>query len=403
MAYMKDSTGKRLDSFQVAPFAEARRASVFQNRKHVVASAGNLTFTFTQTTATAITTPVYIDGNNAAVRYSACGVGAPVIPAGGSWMGPRARSASGGDVWGADVVDFNINTADFEFRYQFIQGTTGYMRVFVDDVLAATWTSAYAVDQYWVMRVQAPARRTMHVRIETNMGKREFRIGQNDQLWKPKKPLYKSRWYFKGDSWTAGAQDATGRAYLMPLAERLGVEPLRGGYSATGYTTNGGGAGGKLTFPGSVTPDIVPQAPNLVVIFGSINDSSNVSGIQAAATGMYSALATELPGVPVIVVGPQYGLYSGPSTAVCDSMETALQAAVAASPNVIGYISTKGWITGNGKVDVASTSTPKGNSEFVTASDGIHPTQLGHEWVADRLYEEITAVLASKVIPVSAV
>lgn len=386
-----------------APIAEARRSSVFQNRKNVVASPGNLTINYLQSSTSALTTPVAIQGNDAAIRYSACGVGAPVIPAGGSWMGPRARSASGGDTWGTNVVDFNINTADFEYQYQFVQGTVGYLRVFVDDQLVTTWTSPYVANQYWIMRVTAPARRTMHVRIESNMGTRQVFMGQNDQLWKPKKPLYKSRWYFKGDSWTAGAQDPTGRTYLMPLAERLGVEALRGGYSATGYVTDGGGTSGKLTFPGSVTPDIVPQAPNLVVVFGSINDSSNVSGIQAAATGMYSALATELPGVPVIVVGPQYGLYSGPSTAVCDSMEAALQAAVAASPNVIGYVSTKGWITGNGKVDVASTSTPKGNCEFVTATDGIHPTQLGHEWVADRLYEEITAVLANRVIPTSAV
>lgn len=386
-----------------AGLKEARRNTVMQGRKSVVPAAGDLTITFTQTTATAITSPVYIDANNAAFRYSACGVGAPVIPAGGSWMGPRARSASGGDVWGSDVIDFNVNTADFEYRYQFIQGTVGYMRVFIDDVLAATWTSAYVVDQYWVMRIVAPARRTMHIRIESNMGKREVRIGQNDQIWKPKKPLYKSRWYFKGDSWTAGAQDPTARAYLMPLAERLGVEPLRGGYSSTGYTTNAGGGSGKLSFPDSATADIVPQAPNMVVVFGSINDSSNVAGLQAAAKLTYDNIAAGLPGVPVIVIGPQYGLYSGPSSALCDTMETALQAAIAQCPNVVGYISTKGWITGNGRVGTASTANPKGNSEFVTATDGVHPTDTGHAWFADRLYEEITALLANQPLATSTV
>lgn len=181
------------------------------------------------------------------------------------------------------------------------------------------------------------------------------------------------------------------------------MEPLRGGYSATGYTTNAGGGSGKLSLPDFVTPDIADQSPNLVVVFGSINDASNVSGLQAAAKLTYDNTAAALPNVPVIVVGLQYGMYSGPSTAVCDSMETALQAAVAQCAKVIGYISTKGWITDNGKVDVASTSTSTGNSEFVTAADGIHPTQLGHEWVADRLYEGITAVLANRVIPTSTV
>jgi lysophospholipase L1-like esterase len=387
-----------------APIAEARRNGVFQNRKNSAAAAGDLTIAYLQSTTSALTSPVSIDGNVLTTfRYSACGVGVPAIPAGGSWMGPRARSASGGDNWGSNVVDFNVNSADFEYQYQFVQGTTGYLRVFVDDQLVSTWSGAYVANQYWVMRITAPARRTMHVRIETNMGTRRVYIGQNDQAWTPKKPLYKSRWYFKGDSWTAGAQDATGRAYLMPLAERLRVEPLRGGYSATGYTTDGGGASGKLTFPAAVSADIVPQAPNVVMIFGSINDSSNVAGLQAAAKTTYDNLAAQLPGVPVIVVGPQYGMYSGPSSALCDSMETALNAAIAQCPNVIGFISTKGWVTGNGKVDVASTSNPKGNCEFVTATDGIHPTQLGHEWVADRLYEEITALLANRIIPTSAV
>jgi lysophospholipase L1-like esterase len=385
----------------MATIKDTRRNIFLQQRKPGPPAARDLTVTFLQTTATAITSPVYLDGNNAAIRYSSCGVGAPVIPAGGSWMGPRARSMAGGDVWGTDVVDFNINTADFELRYQFIQGSAnldGYLRVYVDDVLTATWQGPYVADQYWVMRIVAPTRRTMHVRVESNMGKRELRIGQNDQAWKPKKPLYRSRWYFKGDSWTAGAQDQTGRTYVMALAERLGVEALRGGYSSTGYTTD---AGTKLSFPGSVTPDIVPQAPNAVMIFGSINDSTNVSGVQAAAKGMYDALAAQLPAAPVIVVGPQDGLKDGPSTALCDSIEAALQAAVAQCPNVIGYISTKGWVTGDGKVGTPATTTPKGNGEVMVAPDGIHPTAAGHEWVADRLYEEITALIADRKISIS--
>lgn len=63
-------------------------------------------------------------------------------------------------------------------------------------------------------------------------------------------------------------------------------------------------------------------------------------------------------------------------------MDTALAALAAARG--LRYISpiAEGWITGNGKVGA---TTGNGNADIYISSDGTHPSNAGHEYLAWRL------------------
>ena len=377
----------------VAPNA-VRKLEAIRPAPQNVASAADAGVTATiskvaNITETALIGTTSTDNGNVTTifRYSQGGEGAPtLIGGGGGFYSPRARSVAGGDSWGGhQTVDYMAVSADHELNLQVAQGLTTFVKVYVDDVLVIDYSEAYIADQRYKIRITPTTRRTMHVRVDTNTGVRLIRRVAGDILYAPVMPLFIRKVYAKGDSWVAGAQDPSGRSWVQYLSELTGWEILRGGYSGTGYTVTG--SSGGLTFGQSVTPDIVPTDPDVVIVGGSINDAVNPTAVQAAAESMLTALANELPGTPVILVGPQFNMPGGPSNAVCDTIQTGLVNAAANATNVIGVISTKGWFAGTTTGDT------------IIAADGVHPTALGHTYYAARLRGELLEILSSESLP----
>ena len=156
-----------------------------------------------------------------------------------------------------------------------------------------------------------------------------------------------------------------------------------------------------MNYPDRVATDVTPHDPDVVLVVGSINDSGTPTQVQAAAVDTFAQIAAATPNAKIIVIGPQYGTYGGPSNATCDTMQSGLANAAAVSPNVIGVISMYGWLTGNGKIGTASTSTPKGNSEIYLATDGIHPAnRAAFDYFTDRMVAEIVTILATQPLTV---
>lgn len=200
--------------------------------------------------------------------------------------------------------------------------------------------------------------------------------------------------FILGDSWIEGGTEASPHATwphaIAPsLARMFGptVEVFFGGQGSTGYTTTPGAP--KTAFGNTDRVSAVTSvAPNYLLVWGTQNDDANFASVQAAATAMFSAVATALPACEIILVGAASTRYdiSGnrrDSTA-------ALRAAAAAAPNVIGgYVIAphmENWMTGNGNI-----ATPDGNgiADMAMAADGNHPTVFGAAYVARRAMENI--------------
>ena len=188
----------------------------------------------------------------------------------------------------------------------------------------------------------------------------------------------RKRLYILGDSWTSGAsyrpgpggtgtENGPGIEHMAFLTTRLlNAEMYLGGMGGTGY---GNGVTNNRHYAAQPRLDrVVASKPDAVLVFGSINDGAAVGEY---ATQVFQRIATDLPGVPVLVCGVQdWGqAFSG------DDSRPELTAAVAASPNVKGYVQplVEDWVpTGDTTI----------NNE---AYNRAHLTVYGNRYYAEKL------------------
>lgn len=106
-----------------------------------------------------------------------------------------------------------------------------------------------------------------------------------------------------GDSFTVGF-GASGVGYVGDLADQMGWTAVNAGQSGTGYV-NDSGVSGQSVY-GARIQAVVAEAPDLVLVQGSTNDvgAASAAAVGRAAQDVYAALHEQLPGVPVIVLGP---------------------------------------------------------------------------------------------------
>ncbi len=188
--------------------------------------------------------------------------------------------------------------------------------------------------------------------------------------------------YILGDSWVAGASyrpkvDGTGNEngpgieHMAFLTGRLlDAALVADGIGGTGYG-NGEPAGRHYASEARLDR-LVAARPDVVLVFGSINDiNSDGSGIGQYASQVYQRIATDLPGVPVLVCGVQdwgqgfNGTDSSPE----------MTRAVAAAPNVKGYVQplVEDWVAqGDNTINNA-------------AYNNAHLTVKGNRYYAEKL------------------
>jgi lysophospholipase L1-like esterase len=194
-----------------------------------------------------------------------------------------------------------------------------------------------------------------------------------------------------GDSYIQGGHTDSvegsiqGAAFGNQLAIQTGWEVFTQGQGSTGYINNGGNTGGKDVYGAtSRISTLQALAPlDLIIVYGSGNDSGYTGSAVATAVNAYwNSLATNLPGVPIIVFGVQPGSPSGFTPSLLDSTNTVIKQQAAINPNVAGFVdmrdTTTGvqpWVTGTG-----NTGAPvyDGNADSFICSDGVHPTREGY-------------------------
>ena len=203
-----------------------------------------------------------------------------------------------------------------------------------------------------------------------------------------------------GDSYTEGLT-----CYAQRLGDIMGWETWSSGSGGTGYINSGPTGSGRFKFIDRVHSDVIAYNPDIVVVAGGLNDpiaDDQGNSIGACAGELYDCLLTNLPKAKVVVVGSWWP--SGwPIQLICDRQVQLKAAAESRGLLFIDPILTTninvgnaGWITGTGN---AGNPKGDGNADVYISSDGTHPTDLGHQYLAVKLAEKLRGIMVTDPTP----
>ncbi|RZT87894.1 lysophospholipase L1-like esterase [Pseudonocardia sediminis] len=171
-----------------------------------------------------------------------------------------------------------------------------------------------------------------------------------------------------GDSFSAGTVQGGGAARNWtalvgsPRGWAIGNESVGGSGYTVAPTDDGRFGAGQLRATIAYRPDVV-------VVEGSRNDASTPpEKVRGATDAVLRVLRTELPRARVLVVGPIWSS-AGPPAPVT-ACRDAIRAAAAAASVTFADPLAEGWF-----------ADPAG----LIGADGVHPTDRGHEVMADRI------------------
>lgn len=187
-----------------------------------------------------------------------------------------------------------------------------------------------------------------------------------------------------GDSYTTGSNEG-GRG-AMAWTEQAWRLLARSGVTVQADVAAEGGAGyGQPGNRGSVFSDLAARAVRrsdvLVVFFGSRNDQP-VSPVlfPALAAGAFDVARGVAPAARLLVIGPPWPTASPPRTVVAirDSLRTQARAIGATFVDPIA----EGWFVGR---------------PDLIGHDGVHPTDAGHLYMAERIAPLIYGQVSNRV------
>lgn len=167
-----------------------------------------------------------------------------------------------------------------------------------------------------------------------------------------------------GDSYTGGsAMNSAGNAHLWwSLAEQdLHIQVQELAFGGSGYVATGPAGQNGTTFVQRATR-IFPRT-DLIVFFGSRNDGPD--GLASAAEKAYQEAKVAAPDAKLLVIGPPWVNGNPPPSIIADR-DAIHAAAVAAHAD---------WVD-----PIADHWFPNGNT--LIGSDGVHPTDVGHQHLA---------------------
>lgn len=177
-----------------------------------------------------------------------------------------------------------------------------------------------------------------------------------------------------GDSYTAGSgEGGVGDASWAALADvdlaqaTLDVSAVGG----SGYVQPG--QSGETFTDLARAADGAPY--DLIVFFGSRNDDQG--GVQPAALEAFEVARAESPDAPLLVIGPPW-VDASPPAFVQQSSQEVEDAAAEVQATFVDPLD-EGWFTGAAQ-------------RFI-GSDGVHPTDEGHAYMAEKIAPLIAAAL----------
>lgn len=184
-----------------------------------------------------------------------------------------------------------------------------------------------------------------------------------------------------GDSYTAGSGEGGNGPRSWPeLAWQLLAK--RGVDIDADVAAEGGAGYGQRGSRGRVFEDLTAQAVRrndvLVVFFGSRNDQPvNPQKFPEMAAGTFQLARYAAPTAKFLVIGPPWPTATPPAEVL--RIRDSLRAEAAASGAVFVDPIAEGWFV---------------NRPELIGGDGVHPTDAGHQYMADRIapliYSQLT-------------
>lgn len=198
----------------------------------------------------------------------------------------------------------------------------------------------------------------------------------------------------------AGATEKS-QNWLWRMGRKLGFDDV--------WSVSAGGTGiladnGALftTYAARFPTDLYPLKPNLVIIQGSVNDYVKTGGgsgpVRAATVQTIQAIQQNLPGAKIIMTGVLYprnfNQFPSSATQVIVAHNDYKLAAADCGVDFIDTQSPAAWTTGTGRVGA---TTSDGPADLYCFTDGVHPSQAGHDHLADRMAIAVAQILGLSV------
>lgn len=222
------------------------------------------------------------------------------------------------------------------------------------------------------LTITFPDARSRRIRMWLPTRLAAVRVPNGCSITKPTDPI-RRRYAVCGDSFVNGSSDsyAWGAAPYethgaLLLRALKAQQPVLAGVGQTGFI-----AGQNYQTRAS---DLASFDLDGIFVYGSVNDSQDGVGVQAACETFLATLGD----VPLkVVVGCVRSGWNG-------AYNSALQAAAAAAN--VQYIDMSNFITGDGSIyDMQS----GGNAGWFIGGDGVHPTTAAHHAIAKRVFSEV--------------
>lgn len=271
-------------------------------------------------------------------------------------------------------IEFDTTARQFEIAYNGNGAASGH-RVIVDgayvsrDVTQSTFTRA-------ISRVTLPANIPYgwhHVRIEAYMTRFHGIYVAGDETVRLPAERRPVRAVIVGDSYTSGTSGVAGvnhfDCWAPQVARELGWGDFyRSGIGGTGYSNPGNG---YFRYYDRFDTDVVAFAPDVLVISGGVNDSSTT--IEADARQLFDAIEAKLPDTIVFVVAPFDPRRQIPH------MRDLVKSAMGERKNFHFLDShAEDWL---------------GDRATAIGADNIHPTQAGHDRIAQGFVADVRPIL----------
>jgi hypothetical protein len=268
------------------------------------------------------------------------------------------------------------------------------VRVWSDGQAAALAPTLAGTDavEHWVT-VDFGSRALRRIVIEVVGYSKGLRVGPTDAIHAPS-TLLGPKVALLHDSYGAGVGASNPIFGFAPILARLCGLPGLSIFAipGTGFDSVAQGGAATQEYGASARLGFLTAfAPDALIIPGSINDG--VSGTAATTVGpkidaTITAIRSALPNIPILMTSalrPDAGALAFGTTAVYQAKATQYGAT---------FVDATGWFTGTGKVG-ATTGT--GTADNARASDGNHPTDVGHRGYGSRFAPYVSTFLGQQV------
>jgi lysophospholipase L1-like esterase len=302
-------------------------------------------------------------------------------------------------------IDFDVDGTNLEISVKGNGQSLNY-RVLVDegDGYKTAWsvapTNIPSDGSTYIINLTFASRKLRRIKYQANGGNfYGVYIGPNDTIYptaRPRGPFT----IFMGDSFTEGTgADGWYNGYASTIGRMLGWDYWTSGSGGTGYLN----AGTRIKFQDRVQRDVIAHDPEIVILQGGQNDTTfQPNEVEAAAELLFKTVTAGLPNALVIAISNI--AIANTTTAVTQTRDAikaaALRNGIALIDSIDGVtydfngnplsVSMGNWFSGIGNIGSPQAT---GNRTYYTYSDGGHPSNAGHPYIAERVTGEIQRLL----------